>query len=1129
MVTPGCLRLIPGMIGPNLETVIRDAVTGAGCVALVRALGFTAPLRRLELRDPSRTVRRLRMTRRTTLTAFVVELTGALQPGDVRAAARALRELDGARHHLLVVLSADGDSVALACDAPGSGLRAIVLQPSALRASDLDVLKELQPRTDEGDSAAAIRMMRALDRSRVTDRFFRDVVGVRDGIARWWSGIPQRAQADREALALLLLSRLVFLYFLQRRGLLVGDLDYMPRLLRDWLHGGSPSRATTFYRARLRALFFGVLNRRPERRTARARALGTLPYLNGGLFEVHRLEQAHPALDLPDDAVCFAFSGLLEKYRFATPAAEGAASGVADAGGVDPEMLGRIFEGLMPGERRERTGTFYTPADTVDRVVTDTLLHHLACRTGCDASQLRELLHGGATAVLAAGALHDEARRRLRTALSRLRVIDPACGSGAFLLGALSQLTLLRQATDRDDDVPDTAHVKREIVAHSLHGVDLLEDAALICSLRLWLSLVPDCDDVRLVPPLPNLDRRIRQGDALVDPLDIGALLAGRPLDTTAPPQLRALTRRLAPLSTQYLAAGPEAKPALRAQLERLESAVAGAWLNALSARLDYEVRELEARAADCDLFGEPAAHTRVARLRLGSLEQRRAELASFEGDVGGTRLRPFFSFRVHFAEAAEGFDVVLSNPPWVRAHRWPPATRRLLRERYRVCSAAGWPAAARASGTPAGAGAQVDLSLLFLERSIGLLAPGGTLGMLLPAKLFRSLYAGGARELLLQETLIVTVDDHSLDHRMIFDADAFTSVLIANRRFPDDAPRDPVRVTLRRRSQEPLHFCVAPEDLPLVAGDARAPWLLVPPGCRRALRTMQQNGTPVGESLVIRRGVMTGANDVMVVRDVEPKLGDMARIRTDGFHRAVTAQGRRAYSAWVEASTLRPALRGADISAWCARPARHVLWTPANDDAANTAPLRLGRYLRRHRHRLRQQDSTIGALHRLSPHTLGAKVVWSDLAADLRAAAVPSLMRGVAGTMQPVIPLNSVYFIATSSTGDSLLLAAYLNSLPVRVFARAIAERAKDAHFRFFAWTIGVIPLPRDWRSNDQARELLSISAAAHRDGALPVRRRTRLDALVTSAYGIDAAGTDSLAAFDRWLTDAPAQEQAV
>jgi hypothetical protein len=1123
--------------------LLRDAGSRQGVRPLLRRLGFQQPLRRLPTRTDLPGARAAATACNGPFAAFVVELRGAQDADSVRRLGRALRARDRVRHHLLVVADATWQRLAFACSSPAAPLRHVVIDRSDLRPADVEVVEEMLPPPGEGPTATALRIARALDRSRAGARFFRDVVGVRDLLARSWTGVPTAAAADRDALSLLLLSRLMFLYFLQQRGLLAGRGDFLPALLRNWLQ---QRHATSFYRARLRPVFFEALNRRPERRPPRAAAFGTLPYLNGGLFEKHALEVRHPALDVRDDVLLRVFDSLLEKYRFTS---EGAEHRDDEPGvGVDPEMLGRIFEGLMPGERRGRTGTYYTPAPLVEHVVGAALASHVAGRCGIDVPLAARLLDGAV----------DDAPAAIRTAagdvLRSVRVLDPACGSGAFLLGALTRIAASVAALGRPEhaghggsaghagsaghggsaghDGHAATDVRRHVVGESLHGVDLLEDAALICCLRLWLALVPRCADAGAVPPLPNLDRRVRQGDALVDPLDIGDSVAGRAAHTDTTPDLRALARRMEPVSRRYLAAEPHERAVLRRQLQRLEASLARAWFRDLDARLGVEVREYAARSADVDLFGEALPHARSAAAALQAARRRLDELASFRREATGGGRLPFFSFRVHFAEAADGFDIIVSNPPWIRAHRWPPGTRMLLRERYDVCANAGWPYAAKLLRQPSAAGAQVDLALLFLERSIRLLRQHGTLALLLPAKLFRSLYAAGARELLLSATRLGVVEDHALDHRGMFDADAFTGVIVATREqhatreqratplsSGDSGAGGEVEVTLGRAGAQPLRFRMAAAELPLRPGDARSPWLLAPPGCAAALRVMQAAGPPLGEQLAIRRGAMTRANDVLLVRDVEVKLGDIARIRADGYYRATAGGDRSRWSAWIEASALRPALRGADIAAWRAQPGRHVVWVPRNDDPGALTPPRLGRYLRRHRTTLRQQPRELGTLHRLSPRMLGHKVVWSDLAADLRAAAVPPSVRCVTGIEAPIVPLNTVYFVATDALDEALLLAAYLNSLPVRVFARTIAERAKDAHFRFFAWTVGVLPLPRDWRTGGHTQRLLAIARAAHADGRIADAARSELDALVARSYGLDEDDVAHLQHFDAWL----------
>jgi hypothetical protein len=461
----------------------------------------------------------------------------------------------------------------------------------------------------------------------------------------------------------------------------------------------------------------------------------------------------------------------------------------------------------------------------------------------------------------------------------------------------------------------------------------------------------------------------------------------------------------------------------------------------------------------------------------------------------------PFVSCAVHVAEAGVGFDIILSNPPWVRSHRWPAAVASLVRRRYRVAKRPGWRFGARLAGAPVAAAAQVDLSMVFLERALELLAPGGVLGILLPAKCLRSLYAGPARRLLLEEAQVLKIADHGLDQHAIFAADAFATSIVARRPVLGRSDADPaegesdVAVTLTRKRGTPLDFRVARRDLPLFVDDPDAPWLLVPEGARSAFRRMQKVGPPIGlhEDLRVRRGVFTGANAVMLVRDAAPRLGGLAWIRAQGWHGGRdTGQGdppAADFETYVESRHVRPIVRGADIDAWCFRSPRSVIWTHGDDGRATAScGPRLRRYLERHAEALARRTGARamapGAIYRVSADTLANKVAWHDLAPTLRAVALPGRVRSGLGETGPLVPLNTVYFIPFTSPDRAHVLAAILNSTPVRTFARAIAERAKDARFRFFAWTIGALPLPGSWDVGPAAARLLDLSRRAHLAG---------------------------------------------
>src|SRR5581483_1554440 len=153
------------------------------------------------------------------------------------------------------------------------------------------------------------------------------------------------------------------------------------------------------------------------------------------------------------------------------------------------------------------------------------------------------------------------------------------------------------------------------------------------------------------------------------------------------------------------------------------------------------------------------------------------------------------FSFPVHFADVAArgGFDLVVGNPPWVRLHRITSAQRAEVRREYAVARCAAWEAGATIAGAGRGFAAQVDLSALFVERSVKLLTDGGALSLLLPVKLWRSLAGGGVRRLLVEETCIRRVVDAS-EARAAFDAAVYPSLIVASRvADPGKAVRDAV------------------------------------------------------------------------------------------------------------------------------------------------------------------------------------------------------------------------------------------------------------------------------------------------------------------------------------------------
>jgi hypothetical protein len=1091
---------------PHLSGAASAATNLEGVERLLHALGICTETGFAETVDHE-LHHEIRVTHRIegsgTLVILLAELDKPATAARIAAVSVSVRRLEPIRPLVVAIIGPDYVTITLACFSGNGDVRHFTFEPAALVSSDLDVLSDVLAAPGEPGLSITLRMASAFDNKAVTNRFFTEIRAHRDRIASAWLGIPTNLVNEREQLSLLLQCRLMFLYFLQRQGHLLGEKRFLITRVRNWQREGE---GDSLYHDVLIPLFFNALNTRPEKRTAATLRLGNLPYLNGGLFERNALERRYPELDLPSRYLIDLFDGLLEAFRFTATDAGDARNGVAISG-IDPEILGRVFEGLMTSEKRSTTGSFYTPPHMVDLLTRETLRVHLQDHALVNDDVAAQILSPDGSEIA------NKVRHRASCVLREARIVDPACGSGAFLLGGLSLLGAARAGLGE----PLSA-ARRDIVQNTLHGVDLLEEAALLCSLRLWLALADDGG----VPtqPLPNLDRRIRQGDSLLDPLELLAPRCGTDADARAlrDRTVRTLLKSLQPVSTRYVDADPEERLALREHLRSAERDLACAWASAVDTRLERTLKEIVARADTRDLWGMETPAAIRARHSIARLNARKVESTNLLRNLDTSAALPFFSFRVHFAEQ-EHFNIVLSNPPWVRAHKWPRTIGAVVRDRYQV---------ARGSG-------QVDLSSLFVERSLGLLSDGGTMGMLLPAKFLRSRHAGGVRALLDSEARMRFIDDYSLDHRSVFRADAFTTAIVATKtgvkRNDGSAPKGAssmIRVRMSRRGVAPLQFHVSPESLRLRPGDARSPWLLAPPDVIGVMRKMMHGNTTVASdpSLRIGRGVVTGANDVLVVRESVPKLGSLSHIRAEGYFQSRklshSTSASRKYVAFVETGALRPLLRGCDVDAWNAMASARVIWVSGDKNQARHP--RLARYLARHEDALRARtgvsvNAPLGSIMRVSDATLGHKVVWRDISSALCAAAVPDRVKGDDGRDVAIVPLNTLYFVGTPDRETALLLSAYLNSLPLRVFARAIAERAKDAHFRFFACTVGSLPLPTDWIERSSA-QLVDHSRKAHEARGISTGDQAILDQIVCDMYGLSAADFATLASFDHWLS---------
>lgn len=565
-------------------------------------------------------------------------------------------------------------------------------------------------------TAVTDKLNAAFDVEVVTRLFFttyRDVFGEAEGQISGISGDARRLFTQK------LFNRLMFLVFLERKGWLSfnGSRDHLRALWEDHKREKQTNPNANFYRDRLELLFFSGLNTPHEVNIVGIRRdgflqtrIGDVPYLNGGLFEEDD-EDRDPTIAVPDEVISPALDKLF--YRFNFTVTESTPLDIEVA--VDPEMLGVIFEELVTG--RHETGSYYTPKPVVAFMGREALKGYLESICPQESSKALAAFVDEYDPV---GLVNPEV---VLDALKTIKVCDPACGSGAYLLGMLHELLDLRTClfATRGLD-PLTAYQRKlEIIQNNLYGVDSDVFAVNIARLRLWLSLMVDFED-GTPPPLPNLDFKIEVGDSLTAPDPSGGLQP----DLFRHKQIEDYFR----LKADYLMAHGGEKLTLREQIEALRAEIA-AWARPSGGDggFDWAVE-----------FAEVFSPSPEGRQR-------------GPGGEGG------------------GFDVVLTNPPYVRQELLgcdykENALEPVFHEVY--------------SGI-------ADLYVYFYARAHQLLRPGGVGCFISSNKWLRASYGEKLRQHLLDaQAFRLVVDFGELP---VFQAATFPAIFLWHKQPRSDTP----------------------------------------------------------------------------------------------------------------------------------------------------------------------------------------------------------------------------------------------------------------------------------------------------------------------------------------------------
>ena len=478
-----------------------------------------------------------------------------------------------------------------------------------------------------------------------------------------------------------LLGRLVFLQFLQKKGWMGvpanqqgwngGDKFYLNHLIERY-EGNDRLLSDV-----LEPLFFNTLNERRDNDLADSR-LGEnikIPYLNGGLFDKDDLDKKD--IDFPYDY----FKELMDffaMYNFTIDENDPEDSEI----GIDPEMLGHIFENLL--EDNKDKGAFYTPKEIVQYMSQESVVQYLK-------SHAPEELHTAIDSLIKLRVVepilqNKENARLVNKALSVVKVCDPAIGSGAFPMGVLNVLFdcrhLLYGFIGKNEDF-SYAKVKRDIIQNNIYGVDIEKGAVDIARLRFWLALVVDENEPQ---PLPNLDYKIMCGDSLLHRFALDAPFQNILRDYNQKNHTNYTLEDYRQWVYDYTDISDHTKKDdFRQRIEDIKRAVK----TELSDKEKGKIAKVRGAIDNLqieDMFGSKKNERKIKALQkeLKALEQQRTEIES--NKIYDQAFEWRFEFPALLDENGDfmGFDIVIGNPPYVNiANIKPDSYRKQLQSLF--------------------------------------------------------------------------------------------------------------------------------------------------------------------------------------------------------------------------------------------------------------------------------------------------------------------------------------------------------------------------------------------------------------------------------------------------------------
>ena len=681
------------------------------------------------------------------------------------------------------------------------------------------------------------------------------------------TAIEEDDRDDIEKKVIRMITRIMFVWFIKQKKLVpdkIFDTNFLSTILKDF----DPNSETdgNFYNAILQNLFFATLNREIKdekgnvRRFAKSlkRDIKTLyryaglftiseeeviklfsevPFLNGGLFECQDKTRYIDGVEH-----CYSFDGfsravgrfadgrfkhranvpnilffkpemglisILNRYNFTIEENSPEEQQVA----LDPELLGKVFENLLGAYNpetketaRNQSGSFYTPREIVNYMVDESLMAYLGNDETVRSVFSRDFIYDKSKA--------DEYKSIVER-LKNVKVLDPACGSGAFPMGLLNKMVEVIERISPEEDIYS---LKLSIIEKCLYGSDIQSIAAQITKLRFFISLICDCvkDETKPnfgIPTLPNLETNFVSADSLIAKKKREAQL-----DLFENPEIEILKEKLREVRHKHFSAkSASTKHRLREK--------------------DKEIREKLA-----DLLSDVNNYNREDAKQM-------AEWDPYDQNAVSSFFDPEWMFGIN-----EKFDIVIGNPPYVQLQN----NSGVLAKKY---ADSNYQCFARTG----------DIYCLFYERGWQLLKAGGHLCFITSNKWMRAGYGEKIRQFFVDHTdtkLLIYFEEVKVFESATVD----TNILLFSKSTSRHQTACAVANKKHKNCIDNLRIFVQ-QELVMCDFNTADSWVILSPIEQSIKRKIEAVGIPLKDwDINIYRGVLTGCNEAFIINSTKRK-----------------------------------------------------------------------------------------------------------------------------------------------------------------------------------------------------------------------------------------------------------------